>query len=166
MWISWLIRLRRLASTGRLLAAVAVAVAGLVLGSVAALMPAPVPLPRDGEAEDPGRGVAAAPWGPLLDLRFTALGRNYLPVLGRAYAAAWLEGARALEAGAPVADALAAVGRSWDAGRTAAFDRWVSPQFDRLVPEGQDDALTAPADKQALARAWRAFARGLDPNAR
>ncbi len=84
----------------------------------------------------------------------------------KAYATAWVEGAKALEAGRPVDAALAEVGRAWDSGRTALFDRLLTPPFNRVVPEGRDDSATTLADKLALARAWRGLARGLDPQSR
>ena len=59
----------------------------------------------------------------MLDVRFIPLGKTYLPELGRVYAAAWNEGARALESGQPVAAALKSVDQSWDSGRVQLFDR-------------------------------------------
>src|SRR4051794_15454140 len=68
------------------------------------------------------------------DIRFTRLGRAYLPELGRVYAAAWYEGARRLEDGQSMASAIGAVGKAWDAGRIRLFDRLVTPEFDAIVP--------------------------------
>jgi hypothetical protein len=114
----------------------------------------------------PGGDPVGAPAVSSIDARFVPLGRAYVPALGRVYAAAWIDGARALEAGQPVDTALQTVSKSWDSRRAALFDRLVTPQFSRILPEGQANADSKPADKQALARAWRGFARGLDPQAK
>ncbi len=42
----------------------------------------------------------------MLDVRFIPLGKTYLPELSRVYAAAWNEGAKALESGQPVTATL------------------------------------------------------------
>jgi hypothetical protein len=52
----------------------------------------------------------------VLDVRFIPLGMTYLPELSRVYAAAWNQGAKALESGQPVTAALKSVGQSWDSG--------------------------------------------------
>jgi hypothetical protein len=52
------------------------------------------------------------------DPRFVEIGRAYLPGFGKAHAAAREEGIRSLEDDQPVADAIAAVGKAWDASRT------------------------------------------------
>jgi hypothetical protein len=142
----------RLRSTGRSTwLAIVLAVVGIVIS---------------GLNLNPSEARPQAPAPSEVDARFRTLGRAYLPALGHAYAAAWLEGAKALEAGQPVDLALAAVGRSWDSGRTALFDRMVTPQFHKIVPEGRADAEITPAEKKALASAWRGFARGLDPQSK
>jgi hypothetical protein len=100
----------------------------------------------------------------VLDVRFIPLGKTYLPELGRVYAAAWNEGARALESGQPVAAALKSVDQSWDSGRVQLFDRLVTPEFSKIVPENQPEGEAKPADLAALTRAWRGFALGLNPS--
>jgi hypothetical protein len=97
----------------------------------------------------------------VIDARFVPLGQVYLPELGRLYAAAWTEGAKALEAGQQVDVALKRVSQAWDSGRVVLFDRLVTPQFSKVLPEGRAEAESKAADKMALARAWRGFARGL-----
>jgi len=101
-----------------------------------------------------------------VDSRFVALGRSYLPELGRAYAAAWEEGACALEAGEPIDAALERVAVRWERERTALFDRMVTPRLETIVPEGVDESAISPAARIALGRAWRGFGFGLATAAR
>lgn len=89
------------------------------------------------------------------------LGQTYVASLGDVYAGAWNEGAAALEAGKPVADALGVVAGSWQSGRVALFDKAVAPAFARIIPENTADADVAIPQKAALAAAWRSFATGL-----
>jgi hypothetical protein len=102
------------------------------------------------------------------DERLTRLGRAYLPELGRVYAAAWYEGARRLEEGWTVGAAISAVAGSWDADRVSLFDRLVTPEFAAIVPQdaSRPPGLECAADRRALARAWRAFAAGLEASSR
>lgn len=90
-----------------------------------------------------------------------ALGRSYVASLGDVYAGAWNDGAAALEAGKPVADALGVVAGSWQSGRVALFDRAVAPTFAKIIPENTADSDVAVPQKAALAAAWRSFASGL-----
>jgi hypothetical protein len=112
-----------------------------------------------------GDGSRPAP-PPVLDARFIPLGKTYLPELGRLYAAAWNEGAKALETGQPAAASLKSVGQSWDTGRVQLFDRLVTPEFSKIVAENKAESEVKPADLMALARAWRGFAAGLNPSAK
>ena len=98
---------------------------------------------------------------PALDSRFVTLGRAYLPELGKAYATAWNEGAKALESGQPVAAAIKTVGQSWDSGRGQLFDRLITPELTKIVADGQPESEVTAAARQALVRAWRGFASGL-----
>jgi hypothetical protein len=91
----------------------------------------------------------------------TALGRSYVASLGDVYAGAWNDGAKALDAGKPVADALAVVAGSWQSGRVALFDASAAPAFAKIVAENTADADVSPQDRAALAAAWRGFAAGL-----
>jgi hypothetical protein len=104
---------------------------------------------------------ASAPVAPVVDDRFVALGKAYLPELGKVYASAWTDGAGALEAGQPVDKALQAVSAAWDAGRVSLFDRLITPELVKIVPQGQADSAISPAQRAELARAWRGFASGL-----
>ncbi len=106
-------------------------------------------------------GRPAGPPAPAIDANFVHLGRAYLPGLGTAYAAAWEEGAKALDAGQPLSAAIAAVGKAWDANRTQLFDRMATPEFAKIVPESQKDADVTPQQRAAMAAAWRGFASGL-----
>jgi hypothetical protein len=98
---------------------------------------------------------------PLLDKRFIPLGRDYTAALGQQYAAAWVEGAKALEAGQSVPSALKSVAQTWDHGRTKLFGRLLTPEFSKIVPEGQSESDTQAAARLAMAQAWRGLAAGL-----
>ena len=106
-------------------------------------------------------GAFDAPPGPATDPHFVKAGRAYLPELGKAYAAAWEEGARCLDAGQPLTAAITAVGKAWDANRVQLFDRLASPEFIRIIPESSKDADVTPQQRAAMAAAWRGFASGL-----
>lgn len=88
-------------------------------------------------------------------------GRRYTKGLATVYAAAWLEGAEALESGRGIAESLGVVEKAWKAGRTSLFDRQVAPYFSAIVPEGRPDAETSQSARAALAKLWREFAAGL-----
>ena len=109
-----------------------------------------------------GRGDVVPAAVPVVDPRFVPLGRAYLPELGRAYAAAWDEGADALESGQPVAAALKGVGQSWDGGRVELFDTTAHPGALEGRPRGAagaaSDAGRPPGPGQG---AWRGLASGL-----
>jgi hypothetical protein len=96
-----------------------------------------------------------------LEGRFILLGQSYLPELGHAYAAAWNEGASCLEAGSSLASSLQRVSRSWEAGRIQLFDRLITPELAKIVPEGQTGPQAGYTQRLAMARAWRAMASGL-----
>jgi hypothetical protein len=106
-------------------------------------------------------GGPSGPPAPPHDPQFVPLGRAYLPGLGKAYAAAWEEGAKGLEAGQPLSAALAAVGKAWDASRTQLFDRMATPEFAKIIPESRKDADITLQQRAAMAAAWRGFALGL-----
>jgi hypothetical protein len=99
--------------------------------------------------------------GPTHDPRFVSLGQNYLPHLGKAYAAAWEEGAKALEAGASISTALDTVAKSWSSNRTEIYDRVVTPQLSLIIEESVDEAKVTASDRAAMAAAWRGLAKGL-----
>ena len=101
------------------------------------------------------------PPGPPRDPRFVSIGRAYLPELGKAYAAAWEEGARGLESGQPVSAAITDVGRAWETNRARLFDRMATPAFAGIVPESQKDAEVTAQQRGAMAAAWRGLAAGL-----
>jgi hypothetical protein len=106
----------------------------------------------------------AGPAGPPAlptDPNFVRIGRAYLPGLGKAYAAAWEEGAKALDSGQPFSAAIAAVGKTWDANRTQLFDQMATPELAKILPESQKDADVTPQQRAAMAAAWRGFAAGL-----
>jgi hypothetical protein len=98
--------------------------------------------------------------------RFIVLGQNYLPELGRAYAAAWNDGAGRLEAGCSVASSLQQVSKSWEAGRIKLFDHLITPELSTIVPEGQSGPQAPYSRRVAMARAWRALAIGLETAAK
>jgi hypothetical protein len=106
-------------------------------------------------------GRPAGPPAPPTDPNFVRIGRAYLPGLGKAYAAAWEEGAKALDSGQPFSTAFAAVGKTWDTNRTQLFDQMATPELAKILPESQKDADVTPQQRAAMAAAWRGFAAGL-----
>jgi hypothetical protein len=99
--------------------------------------------------------------GPLHDARFVTLGKAYLPQLGKSYAQAWDEGAKQLDAGKSIAEALDAVSKKWSSSRTQLYDHVFTPEFSRIVAESVKDADVTPAERAALAAAWRGLSLGL-----
>ncbi|QEH38665.1 hypothetical protein OJF2_72710 [Aquisphaera giovannonii] len=110
-----------------------------------------------------GRGAATTR---TADPRFVALGRSYIPELGKAYSSAWDDGATALESGQAIGAALKVVSQSWEQGRTKLFDRLVTPELCKVVPDGKPEAELKDADKAAVARAWRGLAAGMKSTGR
>ncbi len=109
-----------------------------------------------------GRPGQPAPQpGPPHDPRFVVLGQSYLPQLGKAYAAAWQEGAQQLEAGQSITSALDTVSKTWSSNRTQLYDHVFTPEFSRIVAESVKDSDVTPAERAALAAAWRGLALGL-----
>ncbi|HKI17454.1 MAG TPA: hypothetical protein VKA15_06220 [Isosphaeraceae bacterium] len=98
---------------------------------------------------------------PSHDLRYVSLGRAYLPQLGQAYAAAWDQGAKALDSGQGISAALDTVAQTWTANRTEIYDKLLTPELVKIVPESVKDSDVTPAERAALAAAWRGFALGL-----
>lgn len=91
----------------------------------------------------------------------TSIGKAYPGHLGKAYAAAWEDGAKLLDSGQSVAMALDQVKTSWEANRGATFSKYVQPAFASIIPEGMDEKEILPGERQELAQAWREFAKGL-----
>ena len=87
--------------------------------------------------------------------------RAYLPQLGQAYAAAWEEGAKQLEAGRDISAAIDAVAKSWSANRTQLYDHVLTPEFSKIVVESVKDSDVTPAERSAMVAAWRGLAVGL-----
>ena len=93
--------------------------------------------------------------------QFVAIGKAYLPQLGKAYAAAWEEGAKQLESGGGISTALDAVSKTWSANRTKLYDQMLTPEFSKIVAESVKDADLTPAERSAMAAAWRGLSLGL-----
>src|SRR5262249_35497331 len=106
-------------------------------------------------------GEPAGPPAPPPDPHFRKVGPADPPGVGKAYAGAWEEGAKGLEAGQPFSTAIAAVGKAWDANRAQLFDRMATPEFAKIIPESQKDAAVTSHQRAAMAAAWRGFASGL-----
>jgi hypothetical protein len=98
---------------------------------------------------------------PPHDRRYVSLGRAYLLQLGKAYAAAWDQGAKALDAGQGISAALDTVAQTWTANRTEIYDKLLTPELAKIVSESVKDSDVTPAERAALAAAWRGFALGL-----
>jgi len=99
---------------------------------------------------------------PAHNPRFVTLGKAYLPQLGKAYAAAWEEGAKQLDAGQGVAAALDAVSKTWLSNRSQLYDHLVTPEFSKIIAESVKDADVTPQERAAMSAAWRGFALGLE----
>ena len=106
-------------------------------------------------------GTPAPKPGPPHDPRFVTLGKAYLPQLGKAYAAAWAEGANQLDAGKGITAALDAVSKTWSTNRTQLYDHVFTPEFSRIVAESVKDADVTSEERAALAAAWRGLSLGL-----
>ncbi len=106
---------------------------------------------------------ATVPSSPPSDARFLVIGKAYLPQLGAAYADAFTVGAAHLEDGEPVSDALDAISKAWSANRLSLYDKTLSPEFTKILPESVRDEDVTPAERAALAAAWRGLALGLKP---
>jgi hypothetical protein len=108
--------------------------------------------------------TSAGPTGnpqPSHDRRFVSLGRAYLPRLGKAYAAAWDQGAKALDSGQGISAALDTVAQSWTANRTEIYDKLLTPELAKIVSESVKDSDITPTERAAMAAAWRGLALGL-----
>jgi hypothetical protein len=98
-----------------------------------------------------------------LNRRFVTLGRAYLPQLGKVYASAWNDGATALDAGESVSRAIDIVAKRWSTGRTGLYDSVISPELAEILPESVRNEEVTPAQRAAVAAAWRGLAIGLSP---
>ncbi len=99
---------------------------------------------------------------PAAGARFVPIGRAYRAELARVYARSWEDGAKLLDAGQAPEAALDTVAKAWDAGRVKLFERLVTPELARVVPEGKSAKDVTTEDRAALAAAWRGFAKGLE----
>lgn len=106
---------------------------------------------RDGPAPTPGD----------FDPRFVSVGKAYLHDLGSAYAPAWEDGAKILDAGQSIGMALDATAKAWEVNRKAAFNKRITPELSKVVEQSKDDKDVTPEDRAALAKAYRGLAKGL-----
>jgi hypothetical protein len=120
--------------------------AALVMFAYARLVTPNQPVPNPEQPQNP---------------RFAAIGKAYLPQLGKAYAAAWEEGAKQLETGGGISAALDAVSKTWSANRTRLYDQMLTPEFSKIVAESVKDADLTPVERSAMAAAWRGLSSGL-----
>lgn len=110
-----------------------------------------------------GFNLARPDFSPPVDPAFVPIARAYSGVILDSYASAWATAADEVTAGKPIAEALAGVRANWETARTPEYKAKVSPAFAAIVPEGTPDAQVAPAQRAALAAAFRGFAKGLKP---
>ena len=120
--------------------------AALAMFAFARLASPKPPVPNPGQPQNP---------------QYVAIGKAYLPRLGKAYAAAWEEGAKQLEAGGGISAALDAVSKTWSANRTKLYDQMLTPEFAKIVAESVKDADLTPSERSAMAAAWRGLSSGL-----
>ncbi len=102
-----------------------------------------------------------APIPPPYDARFAVMGKAYIPELAAAYAAAWDEGVKALEAGQSVSAAVETVAKAWTTNRTALYDKTLTPAFSKIVAQSVKDSDVTSAERAALIQAWRGLSIGL-----
>lgn len=95
------------------------------------------------------------------DRRFVAVGKAYLSDLGPAYATAWEDGAKVLDAGQSIGMALDTVAKSWEANRKVAGNKRLTPELNKVVAESKPDSEVTSEDRAALAKAYRGLAKGL-----
>jgi len=88
-------------------------------------------------------------------------GPAYLPQLGKAYAAAWDQGAKGLDSGPGISAALDTVAQTWTVNRTEIYDKLLTPELAKIVPESVKDSEVTSAERAAMAAPWRGFALGL-----
>jgi hypothetical protein len=99
--------------------------------------------------------------GSPADARFVVVGRAYRPALAIAYAAAWTTGAAQLDQGATIQTAVGTVGSEFTRRRGVVFDKLVTPELSTIVTPGTADADVTPAQRAAMAAAFRGMAKGL-----
>ena len=100
--------------------------------------------------------VAFRPADPI-----AAAGKAYGSRLLKIYAAAWQDGARKIDGGGSVEAGIAAVSVSWQTQRAALYKATMTPILNAIVPEGTADGDITPAQRAAVAAAFRSFAAGL-----
>lgn len=98
---------------------------------------------------------------PPVDTSFVPIARAYSGVILDSYASAWSTAAEEVAAGQPVAEVLARIRPNWETARTPDYKAKVSPAFAAIVPEGTPHEQVTPAQRAALAAAFRGFAKGL-----
>jgi hypothetical protein len=96
------------------------------------------------------------------DAAFESVGQQYAASLPEACGAAWVAGARDLDRGSTVSASLLHVAKLWDETRKASFNELVAPKLAEIVPEASNEKEISPAQRRALAAAWRGFAAGLN----
>jgi hypothetical protein len=96
------------------------------------------------------------------DAAFESVGQEYASSLPEACGSAWVAGARDLDRGSTVSASLLHVAKLWDEARKASFNELVAPKLAEIVPEASAEKEISPAQRRALAAAWRGFAAGLN----
>lgn len=104
---------------------------------------------------------SVVPPKPAYDPAFAEIGEAYAAKLPTSLASAWDDGAAMLEVGQPFESSLSYVTNAWNSARKDTFDQLVTPGFARILPEGARAADMTPAQRVAMAKAWRGLARGL-----
>lgn len=110
---------------------------------------------------DPPKPSPDTPPDPSLDPKFYQLGRTYSGTLASTYADALDAGASMLASGQTLSAAMAGIAKQWESGRSSAFEKSLTPEFARIIPESTKDADITSAQKDAMARACRSVAAGL-----
>jgi hypothetical protein len=113
--------------------------------------------------EEYRRPVPPIPHDGPADPRFVSVGRAYTRELAKAYSGAIRVGVTELEAGVPVSQVFLDVGKTWDQRRKTAFDRLITPELSKVLPESAKDSDISPDQRTHLAAALRGLAQGVAP---
>lgn len=118
--------------------------------------PTPKPVPTPTPIPGPPNPTPTPTPGPVVPVsEFFRLGQGYKGTIVSSYADSLEAGASQIAAGVDVGTALAAIGTSWSAARTKAFDATISPALEKIAPGGDK---TKSAE---LSNAFRDFAKGV-----
>ena len=86
------------------------------------------------------------------DKRFVIIGHDYLPQLGKAYAAAWEQGAKNSKPAEASRFHWTRCRKAWKSNRVQLYDRMLTPEFAKIVAENIKDEDLTTAERTAWLR--------------